>query len=107
MSNLLLVHCLAAGLTFGIHASESGSTGTLTSKTETRTISTTETRNPNPDGSLSGTFSQLIKGTKDQEKILIKGSIQKVDDKETFTLDEQGKNALGQAQDNSVTITRD
>ena len=104
---LALAFLCAQTMVFADPADDATGQGTLVSRTENRTITTTETRKPNPDGSVSGTFSQFIKGNRTPEKITIKGLVNKVDDKETFTLEETGKTADGVDVVNDVTITRD
>ena len=102
-----LLALFSSSLAFAVQEGADPGKGTLITKTDNRTITTSETRSTNPDGSVAGTFEQFIKGKNDPEKLLIKGTMVKVDDKETFTLDETGRTTTGVEVENMVSIVRD
>ena len=79
----------------------------MTVKLPHRTIKTDEKRWETPEGRMAGSFLQLVKGNGNPENLKQNGPYAKDDDKEVYTLDEQGVTEIGKRVDNKLTITRD
>ncbi len=93
----------------GVFAAESPEVAgsSMTVKLPHRTIKTDEKRWETPEGQIAGSFLQLIKGNGNPEDLKQIGPYAKDDDKEIYTLDEEGVTELGKRVQNKLTITRD